>query len=407
MASRERIWVGVDVGKAAHHACAVDAAGKVVFSRKVANTQADIEALIVRASQAADVVVWAVDMTAGVAALLLALLRGSADDGDELVYVPGRLVNRMAGAFAGEGKTDAKDARTIAETARLRADLAAARSLDTVVADLQVLLRRREDLMADWVRGVNRLRDLLTSIFPGLERAFDYSTRSPLVLLSGYQTPAALRQAGAEQVALFLHEHGAWPKSVPAIAAAALQAAGQQSIALPGEQVTASLIARLAQQLLDLHREIKTLDKQIADRFGDHEHAARIVSVDGFGPILGAELLAATGGDLKTAFGDPGRLAAYAGLAPVPRDSGRIRGNLHRPRRYHRGLRRVFYLAALSSIRRADGPSRAFYARKRAEGKIHTQAIIALARRLVDVVWALLRDRRTFSDTPPAQPSTA
>ena len=60
------------------------------------------------------------------------------------------------------------------------------------------------------------------------------------------------------------------------------------------------------------------------------------------------------------------------------------RGNLHRPKRYHRGLRRVFYLAALSAIK-PDGPSRAFYHRKPAEGKLRTQAVIALARRLIDV----------------------
>ena len=84
----------------------------------------------------------------------------------------------------------------------------------------------------------------------------------------------------------------------------------------------------------------------------------------------------------------------------MPRDSGRISGNLHLPKRYHRGLRRVFYLAALSSIKVKDGPSRAFYQRKRDEGKIHTQALIALARRLIDVIWALLRDGREFHRSP-------
>ncbi len=101
------------------------------------------------------------------------------------------------------------------------------------------------------------------------------------------------------------------------------------------------------------------------------------------------------------------RLAAYAGLAPVPRDSGRIRGNLHRPKRYHRGLRRVFYLAAFSSINRPDSPSRAFYQHKRREGKLHAQALIALARRLVDVIWALLHDGRAFQITPPIRANAA
>src|SRR5208283_183029 len=73
-------------------------------------------------------------------------------------------------------------------------------------------------------------------------------------------------------------------------------------------------------------------------------------SLPGFGPNLEGEFLAVTGGNLA-AFVTAGRLASYAGLVPVPQDSGRISGNLRRPKRYNRRLRRVFYLAALSSLR--------------------------------------------------------
>ncbi|MFB9684546.1 IS110 family transposase [Amycolatopsis plumensis] len=400
-----KVWVGIDVGKSFHHACAVDAAGKVVFSRKVANGQAAIEQLIARTTaKATGGVVWAVDMTSGAASLLITLLLTT---GQPVVYVPGRLVNRMSDAFAGEGKTDARDARTIAETARLRSDLTPITSPDAVVADLQILTARRDDLLADWVRGVNRVRELLASIFPALERAFDYSTRSALVLLTGFQTPAGIRTAGAAGLSAYLTEHGAWAKGIPSMVDKALAAAAEQTVVLAGEPVTAPLIARLAQQLLELDREIKDLGKQLAERFGEHPDAGHITSLDGFGPVLGAQLLAGTGGDLRAAFRSSGHLAAYAGLAPVPRDSGRVRGNLHRPQRYHRGLRRVFYLAALSAIKRPDGPSRAFYLRKRGEGKGHTQALIALARRLVDVVWALLRDGREFHPSPPGTAAAA
>lgn len=403
MAVRDKLWIGIDVGKASHHACAVDATGKVVFAQKVVNGQAAIEQVIARARKKAVEVVWAVDMTSGAAGLLLALLLGT---GQPVVYVPGRLVNRMAGAFPGEAKTDAKDARTIAETARMRGDLTPVTAPDEIVSDLQVLTARREDLMADWVRGINRLRELLASIFPALEREFDFSTRSALVLVSGYCTPASIREAGAMGLTEHLRTGGAWPRGIQSIVDKSLAAASEQTVALPTESVTAPLVTRLARQLLDLDREIKDLDKQLAERFGDHPHAGPITSVDGFGPILGAQLLADTGGDLHAAFGNSGRLAAYAGLAPVPRDSGRISGNLHRPKRYHRGLRRVFYLAALSSIKVKDGPSRAFYQRKRSEGKIHTQALIALARRLIDVIWALLRDGREFHHSPPIKAPT-
>ncbi|MBV1855787.1 IS110 family transposase [Catellatospora tritici] len=403
MTVREIIWVGVDVGKFHHHACAVDERGKIVFSHKLANSQAQAEALLARARQAATEVRWAVDMTSSAASMLLAVL-AAADQ--RVAYVPGRLVNRMAGAFAGEGKTDAKDAHTIAESARLRGDLTAVATADRIVVDPQVLTARRADLMSDWVRGINRLRSLLFSIFPALEQAFDYTGKSPLVLLTGYCTPTQLRDTDPGVLAGWLREHGAWKPGIPTMVDKAKAAAHEQTITLDAEPATAPLITRLAAQLLDLDREIKQLDKQIAARFADHPHAKPITSVRGFGPILGAQLLADTGGDLPTAFGNASRLAAYAGLAPVPRDSGRIRGNLHRPKRYHRGLRRVFYLAALSSIH-PDGPSKTFYQRKRAEGKVHTQALIALARRLVDVIWALLRDGREFRNSPIATPATA
>ncbi|OAH09645.1 hypothetical protein STSP_71020 [Streptomyces jeddahensis] len=91
---------------------------------------------------------------------------------------------------------------------------------------------------------------------------------------------------------------------------------------------------------------------------------------------------------------------------PVPRDSGRRTGNLHRPKRYNRRLRRVFYLSAHTSIIR-EGPNRDYYLKKRGEGCKHVQAVIALARRRVDVLWALLRDDRPFTTSPPARTRTA
>ena len=112
------------------------------------------------------------------------------------------------------------------------------------------------------------------------------------------------------------------------------------------------------------------------------------------GPILGAEFVVAAG-DLST-YPDAGHLASAAGLVPVPRDSGRRTGNLHRPKRYSRRLRRVFYLSAQTSIIR-EGPNRDFYLKKRGEGCKHVQAVIALARRRASVLWALLRDNRAFA----------
>jgi transposase len=148
-----------------------------------------------------------------------------------------------------------------------------------------------------------------------------------------------------------------------------------------------------------LNEHIAELDKLIEGRFREHELADIVQSVPGIGTVLGAEFLAAVGGSLD-GFDSPDALAAFAGVAPAPRDSGKVSGNLHRPVTYHRRLQRVFYTSALISVR-YDPNSRRFYDRKRAEGKKHVQAVLALARRRVNVMWALIRDRRCYQVTPP------
>ncbi|MER6442359.1 transposase [Streptomyces sp. NPDC001185] len=88
--------------------------------------------------------------------------------------------------------------------------------------------------------------------------------------------------------------------------------------------------------------------------------------------MLGAEFLAATGGDM-TAFGSAERLAGFGCVARVPRDSGKIGGNLRRPCRYNRRLQRAFCISVLFSIRHCE-ESRRFYEHKRAEGKRHSRS---------------------------------
>jgi transposase len=390
-----QVWAGVDAGKTHHHCVVIDAEGRRLLSRRVANDEPELVALIADVTGLADTVTWAVDVPDGGAALLIGLL---VHRGQELLYIPGRAVNRAADGYRGEGKTDARDAYIIADQARMRRDLAPLRPGDEITTELKILTGRRADLVADRTRAVNRLRGLLTSIFPALERALENLTATgPLVLLTGYQIPAAIREAGAADVQTWLA--GRKVRNPGKLAALAATAAARQHTAVPGEQLTASLIATLAQEVMALNEQIKQTGKLIEDRFHRHELAAVIESLPGIGPLLGAEFLAATGGNMDF-FATPDRLAGFAGLAPAPRDSGRIRGNLHRPGQYHRGLNRVFYYSAMISL--ASCPeSRRFYHRKRAEGKRHTQAVLALARRRVNVLWAMLRDNRPYQATPP------
>ncbi|MDH2391635.1 IS110 family transposase [Streptomyces sp. HNM0663] len=390
-----QLWAGVDAGKTHHHCVVIDTDGKRLLSRRVANDESELLDLIADVLALGDQVLWAVDLADGGAALLIGLL---SNHGQELLYIPGRTVHRAAGAYRGEGKTDAKDAAIIADQARMRRDLTPLRSGDELTLELKLLTARRKDLSADRNRAISRLREQLLGIFPALERALDVNNTGPLVLLTGYQTPAALRRLGRSRLETWLRNRKV--RGARALADAAVTAAEQQHTALPAEKLVADLVKTLAREVMALNEKIAETDKLIEGRFREHPQAEVITSLPGIGPLLGAELLAVTRGDTEF-FATPDRLAGFAGLAPTPRDSGRISGNLHRPRRYHRGLNRVFYTSALISIQCCP-ESRRFYDRKRAEGKRHTQAVLALARRRVNVLWALLRDGRRYQPTPPS-----
>jgi len=383
-------WVGVDAGKEIHWATMVDARSEELVSRKVDNDEADLVSLIDEVLSFGTNVTWAVDQPGGSASLLLGLLW---ERGQRVVYVAGIAVDRARDAYRGESKTDARDARVIADQARMRHDLSELKPNADLLAGLQLLVAHRHDLVADQTRAITRLRDALMTLFPGLERALDFKTKGALELVARYQTPAAIRRAGRRRIEAHLRSKGV--RSAAAVADRAITAASAQSVELPAQDVAARLVADLASQVLVLKGRIAKVDEEIEARFFCHPQAALLTSLPGMGALLGAEFLVAVG-DLS-AFDSADRLAAYAGLTPVSRDSGKRTGNHRRMQGGNKVLKRVCYQSAFASLRNPQ--SRAFYDRKRGEGKRHHQAVIALARRRVNVLWAMLRDETLFKPT--------
>jgi transposase len=384
----EKAWAGVDAGKGFHWAYVVDASGTKMLSRRVENEEADFSGLIEEVLSLAGEVVWAVDQPGGTAALLLALLW---ERGQKVIYVPGLSVDRARDGYRGESKTDRRDARVIADQARMRGDLGELSPGAEVLAEMQLLLSRRRDLVADRTRAVTRLRETLLALFPALERTFNFNTRGPLELVARYRNAGAVRRAGRKRVAAYLKKRGV--AKADALAEKALDAAKGQSAELPAQDVAGAIVAELAAEVLALKGRVDALDRDLERHFSARPEAPILSSLPGMGPILGSEFLVAVGD--VSAFGGADRLAAYAGLVPASRDSGKRVGNHRRMRGGNKVLKRVFYQSAFSSIRSVP-ESRAFYDRKRSEGKRHAQAVIALARRRVNVLWAMLRDGTTF-----------
>ncbi len=394
------VAVGIDVAKEVHWAQAIDTTTmEALLDRRVENDPASVQELIDELVGLEDVhgrLRVGIDVLGGIAGLLIAMLLEASI---ELVHVSGLAVNRAReGTRGGEHKSDPRDAAAIAELVGRRRDLRVIGGEEELDAEIRLLVGRRRELVGDQTRRVNRLRDLLASIHPGLERVVDPTNKGSQQLLMRYVTPAEIRRAGRRRLVDHILKAGRLPRArAERLAEAALCAAKAQAVAMPAEEVAASLIRELAGEAWATRERIATLDGEIEEALARHPDAALIRSLPGMGVTLTAEFIVEAGGIERFPTAD--RLAAAAGLAPVLRQSGKVR-QLRRPSGGNRVLKRVFFQSAFCSLNHPA--SRAFYSRKRSEGKRHHQAVIALARRRVDVLHAMLRNRTTYELRVPA-----
>ncbi|MFI8194124.1 IS110 family transposase [Streptomyces sp. NPDC085946] len=390
------IYLGLDVGKGEHHGTALTPAGKKVFDKPMPNNESRLRELFEKLQAKHGNVLVVVDQPASMGALPLAVAR---DTGCRVAYLPGLTMRRIADLYPGESKTDARDAAIIADAARtmphtLR-DLAPD---DETVAELNMLVGFDDDLAGEVTRIKNRLRGLLTQIHPSLERVLAPRLDHPavLVLLERHGSPAQLRKAGRRRLATLLRPKA--PRMAERLVADIFDALDEQTVVVPGTEASALIVPSLAASLSAVLDQRKVLAARIEELLEAHPLSQVLTSMPGIGVRTAARILIDVGDG--SGFATAGHLAAYAGLAPATRRSGSsIRGE-QPSRRGNKQLKRAFYLAAFASLSQPD--SRAYYDRKRNEGKHHVAAIICLARRRIDVLFAMLRDGTFYQPPTPA-----
>jgi transposase len=176
------------------------------------------------------------------------------------------------------------------------------------------------DLAADQTRVTNRPRDALTSISPVLERALGNRLHQAGVrdLVAALPTLTALRSAGSEQVRAAVARRS--PRLASKVAEAVARALAAQDVTVPAEAATERVIAELAGELDRVFARRDALGKEIEAVFLSRPFGEILASLPGIGPRTGARIHAETGDG--TDFASGAKLASYAGLAPVTRQSG-------------------------------------------------------------------------------------
>ncbi len=388
------IFIGVDVGKGAHHAVALDRSGKRLLDKALPNDEEKLRAVIAELKTHGALLL-VVDQPATIGALPITVARA---EGIEVAYLPGLAMRRIADLHAGEAKTDARDAAIIAEAARsMPHALRALPKTDEALAELTLLCGFDDDLAAQITQVSNRIRGLLTQIHPALERVLGPRLDHPAVcaLLQKYPSPQALSATSEKRLTTHLSKLA--PRLAKTLPGEILKALSEQTVVVPGTQAVSLVLPKLAQQLGALRQQRAELAQEVEQRVLAHPLTPVLMSMPGVGIRTTARLLTEV---TPRPFASAAHLAAYAGLAPVTRRSGSsIRGE-HPSRRGNKILKRTMFLSAFAALR--DPVSRAYYDRKISQGKRHNQALIALARRRNDVLYAMLRDGAFYQATPTA-----
>ncbi|WP_116206789.1 IS110 family transposase [Amycolatopsis circi] len=394
MTSEYAVFLGLDVGKGEHHAVGLDPSGKRLHDAPLPNTEPKLRAMFDKLAAHGPVLV-VVDQPATIGALPVAVARAC---GHDVAYLPGLAMRRIADLYPGNAKTDARDAYVIADAARtLPHTLRQLNVDDEALAELDVLAGFDDDLAAEATRVSNRIRGLLTGIHPALERALGPKISHPAVLeiLSRCGGPIGIRKAGRRKLTAIATKHA--PRMGAKLVENILAALDEQTVTVAGTAAADKILPRLADNLKTVLQQRKTIASEVEEILDAHPLAQVLTSMPGIGVRTAARILLEIGD--ASGFKSSGHLAAYAGIAPVTHRSGTSIKGEHPARTGNRRLKRAFFLAAFAAL--SDPTSRTYYDRKRAEGKKHNAALICLARRRCDVLFAMLRSRTYYQHPEP------
>jgi transposase len=240
---------------------------------------------------------------------------------------------------------------------------------------------------------INRCRDALVAISPALERAIGHRLGQGGVrdALTKWPTPTALRAAGKAKVRNVIKKRS--PRLAGKVTDEIFDALDAQTVTLPAEETWGEVIADLLADLERIHVRRAELGKTIEEVFLSHPLGQVLVTLCGFGPRTGARTLAEIGDPHRFETGS--RLAAYAGLAPTDWRSGRSINGAFQHRGGNHRLKNAMFIAAFVATQ-FDPSAKAYYQRKRAEGKRHNAAVICVARRRCDLILTMLKDRAAY-----------
>ena len=289
-------------------------------------------------------------------------------------------------------KTDKKDPKVIADIIELGHALTVIIP-EGVIAELRRLSHARERSIQRRRALFNQLQDLVFVIFPEFSQVMkNVKTKSAQYLLKHYPTPESIVNYGVESLSLTLKKvsRGKLDKE----RAKRLYEAASESVGIKeGRQSILLEITEILAIIEASERFITELEECIGHYLEQVPYSKFILSIKGIREITTAGIIGEVGDFTK--FHTIAEIEKLAGLDLFEISSGKHRGNRRISKRGRSLLRKLLYFASLNVVRKG-GIMHQYYQACLKRGMVKMKALIAVARKLLRVIFALVRDHSEY-----------
>lgn len=295
------------------------------------------------------------------------------------------VVKNASKALLNANKTDAESAKEIAGYLKRYEDQVDFTVRDNHYASFRSVQNHLDLLTKQKTQVINELKQLLYSSFPELQRFCKQGVPNwVLKLLKSYSSPQKLAKANPEKLARI--------KGITAQKAQTLVEKAKATIGSRNNQTDAFLIAQMAEDIAQKQEKVKELKKYLAEHCEGKEKDL-LESIKGIGSYSASAIMIQIE-DIHR-FASPKELASYFGLHPVIKMSGDKRMESRMSKQGRSAIRAILFMCANSAVR-ADKHMRSIYARHRARGKNHKQALGVIMHKMLRIVWGVLMNEKVY-----------
>lgn len=389
--------VGIDIAKRKHEAVVIDRGGNIViksfsFTNNCSGYNRLIDSLR-KAKLPLENITFAMEATGH---YWLALFSRLQKEGFRVHVINPVQTNSIRSFYIRQAKTDPRDALLIAEVIRF-GHSSESTLHSKCIYELREFCRGRHAVVSMQADVKRKIIALLDQVFPEYENVFtDTFGGTSMAILQTCPTPKELAGMNCDTLCRLIEAPSR--KRFSMAKAQELQDLARSSFGFDlVSDVFSTMIKLYSQHLVFLKQQVCEMDNKIAEIMSSLDTA--IMTITGIGPTLGAYILSEIG-DVSR-FSSAAKLAAYAGIDPTMRQSGEYNGIRNRmSKRGSPYLRHAIWLATSSAVHH-DPALRAYFQKKRTEGKPYMASLGHACRKMVSIIYAVMRDNKAYTPYIP------